>query len=469
MRLIVRVALLAILAVALVLALACGGGGNDASEGAIVHLGNGTEPATLDPHTMTGHPEFLIAWTLFEGLTALDPATLEPRPGVAQSWEVSRDGRTVTFFLRPNARWSNGDPVTAGDFAFAWKRMLSPALAAPYAEFFYCIVGAEAFHKGEADFGSVGIETPERYTLRVRLVRPTPHFLFMQAMPFFFPVHRESLLKQGPADQRDTPWTRAGNLVSNGAFMLTEWKPNRILKVRRNPHYWDAEAVRVDGADFHPIESLQTEERAFRTGRLQWTHSLSPNKISVYRREHPELLHIHPMFGTYFYRFNTTRKPLSDPRVRRALAMCIDRRDIVDNIARGGQIPAERLVPPMHTYPGGGSIPYDPEAARKLLAEAGFPGGQGFPRLSVLYNTSESHRAIAQAVQHMWKTELGIDIELMNQDWKVYLNTVKQLDYDIARGSWLGDYFDAMNFLELFQSESPHNRCGYANNILLTG
>lgn len=444
---------------------ACGGpSGQDEAVRNIVRRGNGTEPATLDPHLMTGHPAFVVAWTLFEGLTTLDPATLEPRPGVAQSWEVSRDGKTITFFLRPNARWSNGDPVKAGDFAFAWRRILSPGLAAPYASFLFCIEGARQFCEGEADFQSVGVETPDPYTLRVRLVRPTPHFFFMQAMPFYFPVHRASIEKLGPIDQRENPWTRAGNMVSNGAFLLSRWEPGRILAVRRNSHYHDAASVRIDGVDFLPIESLQTEERAFRTGRLDMTHSLTPSKIAVYKEKHPDLIRIHPQFGTYFFRFNTTRKPLDDSRIRRALAMSIDRADIVRNVARGGQQPADRLTPPMPDYPAPSpGISHDPDAARALLAEAGYPNGRGFPRLSLLYNTSEAHRAIAQAIQHMWKTELGIEIEILNQDWKVFLSTVKQLDYDIARGSWLGDYFDAMNFLELFQSASPHNRCGFSN------
>ncbi|NQU44919.1 peptide ABC transporter substrate-binding protein [bacterium] len=439
-------------------------GGSDVGSASVLRLGNGTEPETLDPHLMTGHPEFKVAWALFEGLTTLDPATLDVRPGVAESWEVSEDGLLYRFRLRPDARWSNGDPVTARDFVFAWKRMLTPGLAAPYADFLFPIDSAQAYNNGEIqDFGEVGVRAVEDLILEVRLIRPTPHFLFVQAMPFYFPVHEKSLLEFGAIDQRDTRWTRPGNLVSNGAFQLAERAPDRFLRVEKNPHYPGRDAVRLKGVEFYPIDSAQTEERAFRTGKLHQTNSLAPNKIDVYRRENPDLLRIHPLYGTYFYRFNTTRPPLDDARVRRALAMAIDRRDIVEHVTRGGQEPTGSFVPPGVGYTPADPIPRDIEEARGLLAEAGFPNGEGFPRLSLLYNTSESHRSVAEAVQFMWKTHLGVEIELMNQDWKVYLNTVAQLDYEIARGSWIGDYVDPQNFLEILASDSPHNRCGYSN------
>ena len=432
--------------------------------GAILHKGNGAEPESLDPHIITGQPEFNIAWALFEGLTALAPRTLEPVPGAAKSWEVSEDGLIYRFTIRSDARWSNGDPLTATDFVFAWQRMLSPGLGGAYAEFLHCIENARDYNEGRInDFSQVGVHAEGDNLLVVRLVRPTPHFLFMLSLPCYMPLHGPTVLRFGTIDDRNAEWTRAGNLVSNGLFQLTHWQPNRALKVRRNPHYWDANSVRLDGVDFHPIQSVQTEERAFRTGKLHLTNTLATNKIEVYQRENPDLLHIDPQFGTYFYRFNTTRPPLDDRRVRRALAMSINREEIVKYVTRGGQKIAESLVPPGSGYRCDARIPYDVERARALLAEAGYPDGKGFPTMTVLYNTSEDHRIIAEAVQHMWRTNLGIDITLVNQDWKVYLNTVEQLDYEIARGSWIGDYIDPSSFLNLFTSYSAHNRAGYSN------
>ncbi len=442
----------------------CGGRQDDATRSQILQKGNGAEPETLDPHLMSGHPEFYIAWALFEGLTTPDPVTLEPRPGMAESWEVSPDGLLYRFHLRSDAKWSTGEPLTARDFLFSWKRALSPALGSSYANLLYCIANAEAYNSGTLeDFSQVGISAPEERVFEVRLGRPTPQFLAMLCLPVFLPVHEASIAEHGPVDQREVAWTRPGHLVTNGPFQLTDWRPNDVLRVRRNPYYWDTARVRLEGIDFRPIQSLQTEERAFRTGRLHLTYNVSPGKIAVYQRKHPELLYITPFYGTYFYRFNTTRPPLNDPRVRRALALALDRRDLVENVARGGQLPADSLVPPGVGYEPTARLACDPEEARRLLAEAGYPNGQGFPALSLLYNTDEAHRALAQAAQHLWKSNLGIEITLQNQDWKVYLNTVKQLDYDIARGSWIADYADPANLLETFQTGNGNNRAGYSN------
>ncbi len=446
-----------------------GSAGPDRSgaNGDILRVGNGAEPEGLDPHVVTGVPEHHILLTLFEGLVRMDPKTLEPTPGVAESWEVSPDGLVYTFHLRKGGKWSNGDPLTSKDFAYAWRRCLTPSLAAEYAYMLFPMKNAKAYNDGTiTDFAQVGCEFPDDYTVQVTLENPTPYFYSLQCHYTWFPVHQKSIEASGSMDDRGSKWTRPGNLVGNGPYLLTRWAPNSVIEVRPNPNYWDAAGVKNSGVDFHPVNEEQTEERMFRAGELDVTENLSPAKVPDYRKNHPELLRTDDWIGAYFYRVNTKHPPLNDKRVRQALAMAIDRETICSKIMTAGEKPAYFLTPPGTAgYTSTAKLPFDPAKAKQLLAEAGFPDGKGFPKVDILYNTAERHQTIAEAVQQMWKTNLGVDITLRNEEWKVYLNSTsnEQMDFDLARAGWIGDVVDPMNFLECFITGNGNNRTGWGN------
>lgn len=448
---------------AVVLAAGCSSGGDDA--GMILKAGNGAEVQSLDPHLVTGVSEHRVLSSLFEGLMDLDAKTLEPAPGVAESWTVSEDGLVYTFTLRKDAKWSNGDPMTAQDFAYAWKRMLSPALGAEYAYLLHCLKNAKAFHDGALDdFGQVGVKALDDHTLEVTLEHPTPYFLSMQVHSAWYPVHRATIERFGKTDERDTRWSRPGNLVGNGPFTLVDWRPNQVIRVRKNPHFWNAAAVRLDGINFYPIDNELTEERSFRAGELHITSTIPLHKVEVYRREYPDMLNIHPYLGVYFYRMNVQRAPFTDPRVRRAFSMALDREELARNVLKAEERPAFFLTPPDTAgYTCTAKVPFDPPQARQLLADAGYPGGKGLPPIEILYNTSEAHKTIAEAIQRMWKENLNADVRLLNQDWKVYLASMDSLDYMVARSAWIGDVVDPINFLECFLTGGGNNRTGWSS------
>jgi len=432
----------------------------------VLHLGNGTEPQDLDPHIVTGVTEHNIISALLEGLVSENPETLAPVPGMADSWAISADGRTYTFFIRQNAQWSNGSPVTAEDFVWSWQRLLSPALAAEYAYQLFPIKNARAFNQGEiTDFSQVGVTALDEKLLEVSLENPTPYFLSLLAHYSTFAVHPATILKHGAMDERGTKWTRPDNYVGNGPFQLKSWRLNYLIEVEKNPYYWDAETVRLSAIRFYPIDNAQTEERMFRTGAIHGTSTTPSDKILTYQTESPERISISPYLGTYFYRFNVTRPPLNDSRVRTAFSLAIDRQAIIDAVTKGGQLPAFSFTPPntQGYFPPTSPINHDIERARQLMTEAGFKDGAGFPELELLYNTSDGHRRIAEAIQQMWKTNLGINVRLANTDWKVYLARTNGLDYDISRAGWIGDYPDPNTFLDMMISGGGNNRTGWNN------
>lgn len=433
----------------------------------ILLIGNGSEPKGLDPHVVTGVPEHYLLSAIFEGLVGEDPKTLEPVPGAAQSWTISEDLKTYTFKLQDNGRWSNGDPVTAHDFVYSWKRILSPKLGAEYASNLYFVAGAEDyFHEKTKDFSTVGVKAIDDKTLVVTLAYPTSFFMRLLQHYATWPVHKATIGKFGQIDSRDTRWTQAGNLVGNGPFILKEWVMNKIIRVERNPYYWDAKTVQLNGINFYPIDNRQVEELNFRTGQLHISYPghVPLNKIAVYQAKHPELIHIVPHLATYYYRFNVTRKPLDNKLVRRALSMSIDRGLIVRKITKAGQAPAYCFTPAnTASYYCDQKIEYNIEKAKQSLAEAGYPNGKGFPKLEIFFNTDEAHQAIAEAIQQMWKKNLNIDVELVNQEWKVYLDNQKNLRYFISRSGWTGDYPDPNTFLNMFVTGDGNNQTGWSN------
>jgi oligopeptide transport system substrate-binding protein len=433
----------------------------------ILFVGNGAEPEGLDPHIVTGVPEHHILTALFEGLVGMDSSDLSPIPGVAERWEESDDGLVYTFYLREDAKWSNGDPVVAGDFLYAWQRILSPNMASEYGYMLYSMKNAREFAEGTiSDFSQVGARAIDDRTVEVTLSNKTPYFLQLHIHYSWYPVHQATIEKFGAMDDRITPWTRPENMVSNGAFVLTRWEPNNVIETRKSDQYWNKDTVGLRGVNFYPVTNERTEERMFLAGELHMTENVHVSRVAVFKEQSPELIRLDPWIGSYFYRVNTQREPFDDPRVRRALAMAIDRDSITTYILKGGETTGGTLTPPnVNGYTAEANISFDPEAARVLLADAGYGDGVDFPAFTILYNTSEKHKIIAVAIQQMWKTHLGVNVTLENQDWKVYLASTSNsnMDYDVARAGWIGDFVDPVNFLECFTSDNGNNRTGWSN------
>jgi len=444
----------------------CGGSSSSDDRGLkILHFGNGAEPQDIDPATVTGVVEHRILKSLMEGLVSEDP-DLNLVPGVAQTWEVSSDGLVYTFHLNPEAKWSNGDTVTAHDFVGSYRRMLTPGIAAEYAYMLFKVVGAEDYLNGDIeDFGQTGFQALDTQTLELTLHQRTPFLLHAMNHYAWYPVPIRVVDQFGGLDRRGTRWTRPENFVGNGAFRLKSWQPGRKLVVERSPTYWDHAIVQLDEIHFHPIESIETEERMFRTGQLHITNEVPLSKLNTYLTEKPESIRIDPYHGVYYYRFNTTRAPFDDVRVRQAFAYAIDRTAIVVNITLANESPAYHMVPPeILDYESEHRFTMDIAKAKRLLAEAGYPDGAGFPSTELLYNTSEKHRTVAEAIQQMWRVNLGVTIGLYNQEWKVYLEAQDNLDFQIARAGWVADYVDPHVFLDLWKTGGGNNDTGWGSD-----
>jgi len=445
-----------------------------AAEKQILYLGNGTEPQDLDPHVVTGVPESKILMALLEGLVIRHPNGLSPLPGIAEKWNVSNDGKTYTFFLRDNAIWSNGDSVTANDFVYSWRRMLTPSLGSKYPDMLYDVIGAEDFNKGLLkDFSKVGVKALDIGTLEVSLRNPAPYFLELLCHYTTRPVHRPTIEKFGEIDSLGSQWTRPGNFVGNGPFKLSSWELNKLLVVKKSLTYWDADNVQLNEIHFFPVDNATREDLMFRSGKLHVTSTVPQEKIEVYKEKYPENLKIDPYYGTYYYRFNTNKEPFDDKLVRQALSLSIDRKQIVDKVQKGGQAEAFSFTPPDKNafYPST-KLEYDPVRARELLVQAGYEEGT-FPSFELLYNTSEGHQKLAQAIQQMWKKNLNVDVTLTNTDWKVYLSKMSIGDFSVARAGWIGDYVDPKSFLDMMVTGRGNNQTGWSSNrydsLLLKG
>src|SRR6516225_10860712 len=438
----------------------------EANRHKVLLLTEGSEPRTLDPQLAAGVPEHRIVVALTVGLVEDDPNDQSKEiPGLADRWEHNEDFSVWTFHIRENGKWSNGDPVTAQDFVFSYKRILTASLGAPYSDALFIIKGAEDYYHGKVkDFSQVGVKALDDHTLRIELAGPTPYFLSALLHDSWYPVNPKTILKFGAIDERDTKWTRPENYVGTGPFKIKAWRPNDVIELERNPLYWDAKTVKLNGINFYSIENEDTADRAFWAGQLHKTLTITLNKVPYYRREHPDIIHLSPYEGVYFYRLNVERKPLDNPKVRLALNLALDRESICKNILRADRRPATGFTPPgMGDYKPLDVMHYDPERARQLLAEAGYPNGKGFPRMKILFNTLEAHRTIAEAIQQMWKEELNIDVGLENQEWKVYLESQNTFNYDISRSAWIGDFMDPVTFLTLWTTGNGNNNTHWSN------
>ena len=437
---------------------------DSAVESQILYIGNGTEPQDLDPHIVTGVPESKVLMALLEGLVVRNPDGPDPLPGVARDWNISDDGKTYTFILRDDAFWSNGDKVTAGDFVYSWNRMLMPSLGSKYPDMLYDLVGAEDFNKGKiTDFSEVGVKALNQTTLQVVLRNPAPYFLELLCHYTTRPVHKDTIEKHGSMDTAGSQWTRPANFVGNGPFLLKTWELNKVIIVEKNPKYWNESIVRLNEIHFFPIDNASREDLMFRSGQLHVTGTVPPEKVESYKEKYPENIQVDPYYGTYYYRFNTNKKPFENKLVRKALSLALDRTLIVEKVTKGGQLEAFSFTPPdPDSYFPPTKLEYNPEKARELLKKSGY-SSDTLPTIDLLYNTSEGHQKLAQAIQQMWKTTLGIDVTLTNTDWKVYLSRQSIGDFQIARAGWIGDYIDPKSFLDMMVTGRGNNQTGWSN------
>lgn len=502
---------------------------------------NASEVKSIDPASITGQPEGRIAYCLFEGLVRKDPETLEPRPAVAERWEISDDKRTYTFFLRDNAKWSDGSPVTAHDFHYSWRRFLDPRTAAEYAYQAWYIKNGRTYSQGGSgitpgdpvevelnlppdavnsrrgevltgtlvrveqrseierdfivqidgvettfrptddagasqseppagvrwcrqvllDFREVGIKVIDDLTLEVTLDNPTHYFLGLQGFYPFFPVNQQCVETFGSPE-----WTKAENIVTNGPYHVEFRRIRDRIRMVKNEHYWDRENIRLEVVDALAVESLTTALNLFLTDEADWIGSSPPTALREMMNADPPRndLNPAPFLSSYFYYVQTTRPPLNDVRIRKALAMAMDRAEICSKLLPSGDPPSYSLVPP--GIPGYHPQQMDrgnPDEARRLLAEAGYPEGRGFPRLEIVTNTQESHMQIAELIRKQWQRVLGINTRTRNEEWGAYLSSLRQGKFELARRGWIADYVDPNTFLDLFLSYSDQNSTGWSN------
>ena len=420
---------------------------------------NGAEPETLDPALMTGQADLRIGLAVFEGLTRFNPTNAAPTPGLAERWEVSPDGLTYTFHLRSDAVWSTGEPITADDVVYSWRRVLNPATASEYAGLLFYMKNGEAFNAGAIrDPAQVGVSALDARTVRVELQNPTPFFLDLCGTPTLAVMPRRAI------EQHVDRWLSARPVPASGAYCLEAWRVNDRIRLRKNPRYWDAANTRSEIVDLLPCANANTALNLYTSGAVDvvWDKNLVPAELLDVLLQRPDF-HSYPMLGTYFLRFNVTRAPFHDRRVRMAFALAVDKRRIVDKITRGGERIASAYTPPgVPGYEPPAGLPLDPGRARDLLARAGFPGGRGFPACDYLCDTtSRLHEQIAIELQAMWERELGIRVTLRKMEWKTFLVAQRDLAYDLCRSSWIGDYNDPNTFLDMFMSRNGNNRTGW--------
>jgi oligopeptide transport system substrate-binding protein len=503
---------------------------------------NESEIKSVDPAAITGHPEGRISWAIYEGLMRPRAEDNTVEPGVAERFDVSDGGRVYTFHLRKEAQWSNGDPVTAQDFHYSWRRLLDPLTAAEYAYQAWYIVNAKRYTyglkgiapgdrvevelnplrgsvntvRGELlfgrlvwvedndisdsspaqkvfvvaidgrerrfqmagtdtrlpagvercrqvllDFREVGVRVIDEHTLEVQLENPTPYFLELVAFYALSPVHRASIERFGKPN-----WKRPEHLVTNGPFYITERRIRDRIRLVRNQLYWDRENVRLEVVDALSIEDRATGLNLFLTDQCDWTTQPPAAAVrELLLRDPPRNdLNPFPQLTTYFYLLNTTRPPLDDRRVRQALSLALDREEITRFATAAGEEPAFGLVPPhMPNYTRQACPPRNPEEARRLLAEAGYPDGLGFPRLEIHYNTDQAHQAIAELARKQWQRELGINVTLRNEEWASAQETQRQMNFMVSRRSWIGDYLDPNTFLDMYVTDGDNNNTGFSN------
>jgi oligopeptide transport system substrate-binding protein len=501
---------------------------------------NESEVKSIDPALITGQPEGRIVYSIFEGLVNKDPKTLDPVPGVAQRWTISDDGLVYTFYLRDNAKWSDGKPVSAHDFHYSWRRFLDPMTAAEYAYQAWYIKNARNYSRGGGgiepgdavevelnlppgsintlrgevlqgklvrivdrgederdfvveidgnektfrpvddvgaknnplegmawcrqvllDFDEVGVKVLDDYTLEVTLENPTHFFLGLLGYYPLFPVPQHCIEKHGTPD-----WIKEENIVSNGPYRVEFRRIRDRIRMVKNEHYWNRENVKLETIDALAVESLTTALNLFLTGEVDWIGDLPPTAVREMMQQKPPRDDINPapFLGSYFYYMQTSRPPLDDVRVRKALSMALDREEISKRLMPSGDPPSFSLVPPgIPNYKQQRTYPENVKEAQRLLSEAGYPEGHGFPRLEILTNTQESHLQIAELIRKQWQRNLGITVRTRNEEWGAYHSSLRNGQYDLARRGWIADYNDPNTFIDLFVTGGEQNSTGWSN------
>lgn len=453
--------------------LGCGSTENTVSSGNVeqkIVYNIDANPKTIDPQLNSAVDGSKVIRNTFEGLMR-EIENGEVENGIAEGYEVSEDGLVYTFHIRDNAKWSDGEDVTAKDFEYAWKRALNPNTAAEYAYQLFYIKNGEAYNKGEASADDVGIKVVDNKTIEVTLESAVPYFVSLLAMPVYYPV-RQDIIEENGDKWALSPET----YVSNGPFKMTEWSEKESMTFIKNENYWDADNVKLETLVFRLIDDQTTTLSAFKNGELDIMEQPPTTEIQSLIDE--GVAKVYPYLGTYFYMVNVSGKGLSseavdalqDVRVRKALSLAIDRNLITEKVSMGGEIPATSYVPEGVKDTQGNkfhkdysSVTTNIEEAKKLLEEAGYPNGQGFPTITFTYNTASNNQMIAQAIQDMWKTNLGINVELKNEEWAVFQTTRNNFQYEICRHGWIGDYNDPMTFLDMWVTASGQNNAGYSN------
>jgi oligopeptide transport system substrate-binding protein len=443
---------------------------------------NRGDVGSLDPNRMSWMQDIRIGYALWEGLYALDSDTLDPVPGAAEKIDISDDHLTYTFHLRANGKWSNGDPVTPADFVFAWKRMLqSPG---DYTYLLFYIKGAktysDAFAKDpkSANWDGVAMKTPDALTIVITLENPTPFFPDIVAFPPMFPLNEKSMEKFKRVDPQnglvtyDAAFTLPPNLVTNGPFMLTRWELRVGQTMTKNPFYWDAKNVLCNTIESQNYDDPLLAFQKYEQGEVDWLADTTGDIASQMRDAGRQDIKIFPSFGTYFYSFNCQptlsggrKNPFADIRVRQALTMAIDKRPIVRNVTKLGEQITNLYVPPTFpTYKRPTGLAYDVQKARQLLADAGYPNGENFPPVKLMFNTEfNDHKLIAEIISRQWKRNLNINIELDGMEIKQFQTRLHEKDYDVSRASWYGDYNDVSTFTDKYRSDSLNNDSAWSN------
>jgi oligopeptide transport system substrate-binding protein len=463
------------------------------------------EPRTLDPARVSWIAEIQLANTMFEGLTRLNSDTFQPEPAVAEYWEADERQTNWTFHLRPDARWSNGEPVTAADFRFSWLRVLDPAIGAQYAGLLFVIDGAEAYYRSrlnnqpeqELSPETVGVEALDEHTLRVRLAAPCSYFLDLTSFPTFAPIHPATVRRWSYQDGRPVPqaqhlWLRPGRIVCNGAFILTHWGFKQSIRLERNPYYWDRSSIDVNSIGVRITADPYAALLAYETGAVDLVHGVESSVARVLMAEQQasrrEDFHIGDRFATSFYRVNCCRPPLDSADFRRALSLAIDRAAICEHVLCLGEKPADTYIPPgivplmpRHEIDGRTVYYQSPEplgaglsyAARlelarsylkRYMALSGISGVADVRPIELAFGPDPEQRRVAEAVQQMWESGLGLRIELRTLEGKVLSSRLRNLDYDVVRSSWFGDYMDPNTFLAMFTTDNGQNFTGWSNS-----
>ncbi|WP_028562107.1 peptide ABC transporter substrate-binding protein [Paenibacillus pinihumi] len=424
-----------------------------------------SEPPTLHPGLANDNVSGGVLNQIFEGLTTIGKSG-KPEKAIAEQIDISDDQKLYTFKLR-DAVWSNGDPVTAHDFEYAWKWVLDPANEAKYAYQLYYIDGAEQANTGKGSADSVGVKALDEKTLEVKLVNPTPFFLELTSFYTYLPINSKI------AEANKTWADNAGDLyTSNGPFKLAEWAHNDKVILLKNDSYWDKGTVKLDKITMTIVNDENTVLGMFEKNELDWAGSpigaLPTDAIPSLRDSGK--LHSQAAASTYFYKFNTTEKPFNNANIRKAFTYAIDRQSIIDNVTQGGQFPATAFVPPSiftensKGYFGDNAIDQAKEFLQKGLEELGYKDVSELPAITLSYNTSEGHQKIAQAIQDMWTKNLGVEVTLENSEWAVYIEKLHSLDYQVGRMGWIADFNDAINFLEMFRDkDGGNNDTGWEN------